>query len=167
MSNGNAAATSQQLGQWVIFTLGPEEYAVKATQVQEIARLSTFTHVPGMPSFIKGVINLRGKIVPILDLKSRFRIEEAKANETTSTRIIISVVGEQLIGLVVDAVSGVVRIPASQIDPIPATLPKVDAEYLIGVGKLENRLIVLLNLDRMLTDFEKGLLREVKAENNA
>ncbi len=165
-TQGTGNASGQQLGQWVIFTLGPEEYAVKATQVQEIARLSTFTHVPGMPSFIKGVINLRGKIVPILDLKSRFRIDEGKKNEA-STRIVISLVGEQLIGLVVDSVSGVVRIAASQIDPIPATLPKVDAEYLVGVGKLENRLVVLLNLDRMLTDFEKGLLREVKVENGA
>jgi len=157
------ATGGQQLGQWVIFTLGPEEYAVKATQVQEIARLSLFTHVPGMPSFIKGVINLRGKIVPILDLKSRFRID-GKTNESSS-RIIISLVGDQLIGLVVDSVSGVVRIPASQIEPIPVTLPKVDAEYLVGVGKLNDRLVVLLNLDKMLTDFEKGLLREVKVEN--
>jgi purine-binding chemotaxis protein CheW len=156
-------AAGQQLGQWVIFTLGPEEYAVKATQVQEIARLTVVTHVPGMPSFIRGVINLRGKIVPILDLKSRFRIAEGAANDT-STRIVIALIGEQLIGLIVDAVSGVVRLPTSQIEPIPATLPKVDADYLIGVGKVADKLVVLLNLDKMLTDFEKGLLREVKVE---
>ena len=147
--------------QWVIFSLGREDYGVAATQVQEIARHAEITHVPGMPKFVKGVINLRGKIVPILDIKERFQITLAP-DVAGSQRIIVAVLGEQLIGLIVDAVSGVIRIPNASIEPVPPTLPKMDAEYLLGVGKVGQKLVVLLNIERMLNDFEKRLLKNAE-----
>ena len=142
--------------QWVQFNLGEEEYAVLATRVQEIVRGTLITPIPNMPQFVRGICNLRGKIVPVLDLKERFGIKGS--TDAAKSRIIVAQLGPQLVGFNVDLVMGVFYIPPSVVEEIPASLPKVDVEYIYGVAKLGERLILLLNLDRMLSNMEKLIL---------
>jgi len=146
--------------QWVLFSLGEEEYAVLATQVQEIVRGTSITPIPNMPKFVKGICNLRGKIVPILDLKERFGIKGVV--DAAKVRIIVAQLENQLVGFSVDLVSGVFHIASSSVDEIPPSLPKVDVEYIYGVAKLPNRLVLLLNLDRILSNMEKLILESTQ-----
>ena len=118
-----------------------KRYAVSATQVQEIVRATTITVVPNMPPFVKGICNLRGKIVPIIDLKERFAIEGV--TDSTKARIIVAHIETQMVGFTVDSVTGVLRIAPAIIEGVPANLPKVDVDYILGVAKLPNRLILL------------------------
>ncbi|MBI4376481.1 MAG: purine-binding chemotaxis protein CheW [Elusimicrobia bacterium] len=154
-------STLGAVSQWVIFNLGSEEFAVPAVQVQEIVRYPEVTHVPSMPRFVKGVINLRGKIVPIMDLKERFEIGGA-AQALGTRRIIVALMGEHSVGLIVDSVTEVVRLPPEAVEPVPSALPRIEAEYLSGVGKIQDRLVVLLNLERLLSDMEKKILTDLK-----
>lgn len=148
--------------QWVLFGLGEEEYAVSATQVQEIVRATNITLVPNMPLFVKGICNLRGKIVPIIDLKERFAIHGE--TDPAKARIIVAHVENQMVGFTVDSVTGVLRIAPGTIEGVPANLPKVDVDYILGVAKLPNRLILLLNLDKMLKNMEKLILESTAWE---
>lgn len=146
--------------QWVLFSLGDEEYAVGATQVQEIVRGTAITPVPNMPAFVRGICNLRGKIVPILDLKSRFGI--AGEADAARARIVVAHLENQLVGFSVDSVTGVLHITPDIVQNVPTSLPKVDVEYIAGVAKLPNRLVLLLNLDKMLTNMEKLILESTQ-----
>jgi purine-binding chemotaxis protein CheW len=146
--------------QWVVFTVGPERFGVSATQVQEIVRYPDATLVPDMPRFVKGVMNLRGKIIPLMDLQERFSVAGARVEEA-QRRVVVAMFGDQLVGLVVHAVIGVVRIPAEAVEPLPPTLPKVESEYISGVAKVGDNLVVLLSLDRMLGDMEKMILSQL------
>ncbi|OGR89337.1 MAG: hypothetical protein A3J74_11115 [Elusimicrobia bacterium RIFCSPHIGHO2_02_FULL_57_9] len=161
MSDSLKAAFPADVSQWVLFNLAKEEFGVPAAQVQEIVRYPEVTHVPGMPQFVKGVVNLRGKIVPILDLKERFEIA-GEPPALGSRRIIVSLMGKDSVGLIVDAVLEVVRLEPQSISPVPAGLPQIDSEYLGGVGKFRDRLIVLLNLEKLLTAMEKKILGDLK-----
>lgn len=152
----NAAGASTQ---WVVFIVGEEHFGVTATQVQEIVRYPEVTLVPDMPKFVKGVMNLRGKIIPLMDLQERFGLPVAAAD--AQRRVVVAMFGDQFVGLVVHSVVGVVRIPAESIEALPPTLPKVESEYISGVGKIGARLVVLLNLDRMLKDMEKTILSKL------
>ena len=145
--------------QWVVFTVGDERFGVSATQVQEIVRYPDVTLVPDMPRFVRGVMNLRGKIIPLMDLQDRFGLPGVVSD--ASRRAVIAMFGDQFVGLVVHSVVGVVRIPADAIEALPATLPKVESEYISGVGKIGGKLVVLLNLDRMLGDMEKTILSKL------
>lgn len=146
--------------QWVLFSLGEEEYAALATRVQEIVRGTIVTPIPNMPQFVKGICNLRGKIVPVLDLKERFGIKGTA--DPAKMRIIVAQLENQLVGFSVDSVTGVFYIPPSAIEDIPVSLPKVDVEYIYGVAKLSSRLVLLLNLDRMLTNMERLILESTQ-----
>jgi purine-binding chemotaxis protein CheW len=145
--------------QWVVFTVGDERFGVTATQVQEIVRYPDVTIVPDMPRFVKGVMNLRGKIIPLMDLQERFGLTGVVSD--ASRRAVIAMFGDQFVGLVVHSVIGVVRIPTESIEALPATLPRVESEYISGVGKVAGKLVVLLNLDRMLGDMEKTILSKL------
>lgn len=158
--------TAGETTPWVIFHLGEEEYGVSATQVQEVVRFPEVTHVPNMPSYFKGVVNLRGKILPILDMKERFAIPGGELAQS-SRRVIVSFMGEQLVGIIVDSVSGVIRLGAKSVEPLPSAVPNVDAEYILGIGKVGERLIVLLNLEKMLGDMEKKVLKSLKSGADA
>jgi purine-binding chemotaxis protein CheW len=150
------SANNQQL---VVFSLANEEYGVAITQVQEIIRQPEITRIPGMPLFIEGVINLRGRIIPIIDLRKRFKLEQQQVND--KTRVVVVDAGGQTIGLVVDSVSEVVNLPKDQVDPIPPSIASIDAEYLSGVGKLEKRIVILLDLVKLLGDLEKVAIDEL------
>jgi purine-binding chemotaxis protein CheW len=130
--------------QLVVFKLGREEYGVSILQVQEIKRMTDITRVPHTPDYIKGVINLRGSVLPVVDLKKRLNLPPEEY--TDDTRIIIVKVEEIIVGMVVDAVSEVTAINQENIEPPQAVVSGVESSYLSGVGKLDNRLLILLNL---------------------
>ncbi len=148
------------LNQLISFVVGNEEYGLDILQVKEVIRIREITRLPKAPSFVKGIINLRGDVIPIIDLRDRFGLEHKEY--TTTTRVIVVDVDEKLVGMVVDEASQVMRVPADQIDPPPPIVGGLSAEYIKGVGKLDERLIILLNIDRILTAGEKVELKEME-----
>lgn len=138
---------SEEVLELVSFHIGPEEYAIDILSVQEIIRVVEITKVPKAPHYVEGVINLRGKVIPIVDLRSRFGLPPAE--RTKETRIIVVDVGRMIMGLIVDAVSEVLRVPLHLIEPPPSGR-QGPMEFHKGVGKLDGRLLILLDLDRML-----------------
>ncbi len=140
--------------QLVIFKLGREEYGVSILQVQEIKRISDITRVPHTPDYIKGVINLRGSVLPVIDLKNRLNLAQQAITE--DTRIIIVKVEELSIGMVVDAVSEVMTISQENIDSPEVVAGSISANYLSGVGKLDDRLLILLNLEEIIGMGQEG-----------
>jgi purine-binding chemotaxis protein CheW len=147
--------------QAVTFALGSEEYGVDIAQVQEINRMVTITHVPRAPQFMEGVINLRGQLIPIIDLRTRFGME--RAERTKNTRIVVTEIGNKRIGMVVDSVSEVLRIPVEQIEDAPDLVAGVDTEYIRGVGKMGDRLIIMLDLGGVIYGSEKVELQKLEA----
>ncbi|MFP3391086.1 chemotaxis protein CheW [Brevibacillus reuszeri] len=136
----------------IVFRLKDEEYGVEVHQVKSIEKLEHITRVPRTPKFVKGVINLRGVVTPIIDLRNRFSLEDSEYSE--ATRIIIVAVGELEVGLIVDAANDVIDIPVNAIEPPPEVVGGVEAAYLRGVAKLDRRLLILLNLDKVLSTEE-------------
>ena len=151
--------------QVVSFKLGSEEYGVDIAQVQEINRMVAVTHVPRGPQFMEGVINLRGQLIPIIDLRARFGM--ARAEHTKNTRIVVTEIGAKRVGMVVDSVSEVLRLPVEDIEPAPEMITGVDTEYIRGVGKIEDRLIILLDLARIISGAEKRELENADAAPEA
>jgi purine-binding chemotaxis protein CheW len=132
----------------VTFFLAKEEYAVDVRLVQEIIRLVQITPVPRAPESIKGVINLRGRIIPVVDLKRRLGLGEVAA--TRLARVVVVKLRERLIGLLVDGASQVLKVPLSLIEAAPEEIVEIDANYIRGVAKLEKRLIILVDLPKIL-----------------
>jgi purine-binding chemotaxis protein CheW len=130
------------------FFLEGEEYGVDVRQVQEIRRLSEITTVPRAPGYIRGVINLRGRILPVLDLKRKLGLGEVEAGR--ATRIVVVRVGERLLGLLVDGASQVLKVAVSRIEPPPEEVVERGGDYIRGVAKLDDRLIILVDLERLL-----------------
>jgi purine-binding chemotaxis protein CheW len=142
--------------QVVSFHLDREEYGVDISQVQEIIRMVEITHVPRAPHFMEGVINLRGQLIPIIDLRTRFSMP--RAEHTKSTRIIVTEIGNKRVGIVVDGVSEVLNIPMEQIEEAPEIITGPGSEYIQGVGKVNERLIILLDLTMVISSEEKARL---------
>jgi purine-binding chemotaxis protein CheW len=140
--------------QLVTFRLDGEEFAIEILKVQEIIRKIDSTRVPNAPAFVEGVINLRGKVVPVICLRKRFGLPDPGEGDALS-RIVVVEVGGTVAGLLVDSVSEVLRIPEETIEP-PPKLVKVDSDYVSGVGKLQDRLLMLLDVDKLLSDVEKA-----------
>ena len=138
-----------ELLQLVTFGIGDEEFGVDILRVQEIIRTMEITKVPRAQDFVEGVINLRGKVIPIIDLRRRFGLPSRKHDK--HTRIIVIELYDIIVGFVVDSVSEVLRIPASTVEPPPPVVSGVEAEYIRGVGKLQDRLLILIDLDRLLS----------------
>ncbi|MEM0913525.1 MAG: chemotaxis protein CheW [Planctomycetota bacterium] len=135
--------------QLVTFVIGDEEYAVPILAVQEINRMLQITRVPQSPPYVEGVINLRGKIIPVINLRGRFGMSALEDN--ADTRIIVVEVSDRVIGFTVDRVNEVLRIDADIVDNAPQMASGVDSEYIQGVGKLEDRLLILLSLDKLFS----------------
>jgi purine-binding chemotaxis protein CheW len=148
--------------QVVSFKLGSEEYGVDIAQVQEINRMVAITHVPRAPQFMEGVINLRGQLIPIIDLRARFGMP--RAEHTKNTRIVVTEIGAKRVGMVVDSVSEVLRLETQHIEDAPEMITGVDTEYIRGVGKIEDRLIILLDLARIISGAEKRELDATELE---
>jgi purine-binding chemotaxis protein CheW len=147
--------------QVVSFALGSEEYGVDIAQVQEINRMVTITRVPRAPQFMEGVINLRGKLIPIVDLRARFGMD--RSEHTKNTRIVVTEIGSKSVGIVVDSVSEVLRIPVEQIEDAPDLVAGVDTEYIRGVGKMGDRLIIMLDLARVISRSERTEIEKLNA----
>lgn len=148
-----------ELLQLVTFSIGEEEFGVNILKVQEIIRTMEITKVPRSPDFVEGVINLRGKVIPIIDLRRRFGL--APRPEDKDTRIIVIEINSIIVGFVVDAVSEVLRIPASTVEPPPPVVAGVDSDYISGVGKLQDRLLIMLDLDKLLSSEDMDLLNNM------
>ncbi|WP_374702712.1 chemotaxis protein CheW [Bacillus sp. V5-8f] len=136
----------------IVFQIKEKEYAIPVNQVRAIEKVLHITRVPRTARFVKGVINLRGVVTPIIDLRARFEIEETEY--TDSTRIIIVTLEDMEVGLVVDAANDVVDIPTANIEPQPEVVGTVEAEYISGVVKIEKRLMILVNLEKILNPAE-------------
>lgn len=156
MDKGDSANRGNQLLQLVSFRVGSEEFGVDILRVQEINRMVEITRVPNSPEFVEGVINLRGKIIPIIALRKRFGLKDKSPDKYT--RIIVADVDNKIVGFVVDAVLEVLRIPTDTIEPPPPIVAGVDASYIRGVAKLEDRLLILLNLEEVFSEQEKRAL---------
>lgn len=157
--NTNGAGDS--ILQLVTFGIDEEEFGVDILRVQEIIRIMEITKVPKSPPFVEGVINLRGKVIPIIDLRRRFGMPAKKYDK--STRIIVVDISMSTIGFVVDSVSEVLRIPASTVEPTPpsALIGQNDSNYISGMSKLSDRLLILLDLDKLLTSEELEAVESV------
>jgi purine-binding chemotaxis protein CheW len=151
-------AASSEERQLVVFQLGAELYAVEISRVHEIIRLQSVTRVPRAPSFVEGVINLRGKVISVINLRGRFGLPVAE--HTRASRIVVVDINDQVIGMVVDSVSEVLRVHTSTIEPPSPAVAGIDSEYLQGIAKLPERLVILLDLDRVLTRDERRALDE-------
>jgi purine-binding chemotaxis protein CheW len=141
-------------GKFLTFALGRESYGVSVLKVREIIRLMDITAVPQMPAYVKGVINLRGKVVPVVDLRLKFGLAHANATECTCIVVaqVQSVAGcSALIGFVVDAVEEVISITSDEIEPAPDFGAALDTDYILGMAKLKGRVKTLLDIDGVLT----------------
>mgnify|MGYP001410895280 CR=1 FL=1 len=136
----------------IVFRLKDKEYAIPVSQVNSIEKVLHITRVPNVAPYIKGVINLRGVVTPIIDLRRRFQFEEVEYGE--STRVIIVSTNNMEVGLIVDAANDVVDVQASQIEPQPEVVGVEEAEFISGVVKVDNRLLILLNLEKVLSQSE-------------
>lgn len=139
--------------QLVVFRLADEYYGLEIGTVQEIITWQPVTRVPRTPSFVEGIINLRGNVIPVIDLRKRFELKQADMGH--ETRIVVVEIGALVVGLVVDGVSEVLRVPANKIEPPSAVIAGVDTEFIRGVAKTDERLIILLEADRMLAQREQ------------
>jgi purine-binding chemotaxis protein CheW len=153
------ARGGDELVQLVSFKIGEEEFGVDILKVQEINRMLEVTRVPNAPEYVDGVINLRGKVIPIIDLRRRFGMP--RKDQDKNTRIVVVELSGRTLGFVVDAVSEVLRIPKSVTEPPPPIVAGINAEYITAVGKLEDRLLILLDLEKVLSDSEKAELKDV------
>ncbi len=163
----NAASNVDQILQLVGFRLGQELFGVDILKVQDINRMMEVTKIPNSPEFVEGVINLRGNILPVLDLRKRFGLE--MNDQSKSTRIIVVQVNNQVVGFIVDAVEEVLRIPASTVEPPPPIVAGIDSEFIEGVGRLKNsnnsqgedNLLILLNLDKVFSLDEQNIMKQI------
>jgi purine-binding chemotaxis protein CheW len=146
LSNETSFATDGS--QYLTFRLSQEEYGVEILKVQEIKGYSAITPIPNTPPYVKGVMNLRGTIVPVVDLRSRFSMDEAEYNQFTV--IIVVKVGAKVMGLIVDAVSDVLSIARGDLQATPDFGAEVDARYIAGMAKAADKLVVLLDIDRVM-----------------
>ena len=154
------AQATDNLLQLVVFQLGGEEFGVEIMQVQEIIRMPDITRIPQSPEYVEGVINLRGKIIVVINLDTKFALHSKEID--ADSRIIIVEIGDNVVGMIVDSVSEVMRLASSSVEPAPDIIStKIKADYLKGVGKLDERLLILLDLERVLNDDEMAQLETV------
>src|SRR3989442_7906343 len=142
--------------QLVVCQLAAELYGLEIWRVHEIIRLQSITRVQRAPAFVEGVINLRGKVIPVVDLRRRFGLPTA--DHTRASRIVVVEIGDQVVGIIVDSVSEVLRINTSTVEPPSPVVAGIDSEYLHGIAKLSDRLVILLDLDRILARDERRAL---------
>ena len=148
--------------QLVTFEVGSEEFAVNILVVQEINRMMRITEVPQSPTCVEGVINLRGQIIPVVDLRQRLGLPTTEYG--SMSRIVVVEVSGRTIGFTVDRVNEVLRISSSIVDAAPGVVTKVDSQFIAGIGKLEDRLVILLDLDKLLSvDELRGIDRTLQA----
>ena len=156
-----SAAVATGLDKYLTFALGTEEYGLEILKVREIIGLMEITNVPRMPHFVRGVINLRGKIIPVIDLRLKFEMDAIE--DTKETCIIVVDLGSTVMGIVVDRVSEVLDIGKAEIEPAPQFGVSVDTAFILGIGKTRGRVIMILDIRRVLTDEELSAISETES----
>lgn len=148
-------------GEFLTFTLGREEYGIDILKVQEIRGYDAVTTIANTPDFIKGVINLRGTIVPIVDMRIKFNLGDVKYDQFTVV-IILNVAG-RVVGMVVDGVSDVITLARDQVKPAPEFSSTLDTCYILGLGTAEERMIILLDIEKLMTSRDMELMDDAAA----
>ncbi len=160
----DAQANSDRSGKYLTFMLARETYGLEILKVREIIGIMEITAVPRTPEFVKGVINLRGKVIPVMDLRLKFDMEEAERTEETC--IIVVQVGPIEMGVIVDKVSEVLDIPAAEIEEAPQFGANVDTKFILGMGKTNGLVSILLNIDKVFSADELANLSDVVDESD-
>jgi purine-binding chemotaxis protein CheW len=150
-------AAGAQSGEFLTFTLGEEEYGVEILKVQEIRGYESVTTIANSPAFIKGVINLRGVIVPIVDMRIKFALGKVEYDQFTVV-IILNLANSRVVGMVVDGVSDVLTLAPDQIRAAPEFGGGLDTQYIIGLGTVENRMLILMDIERLMTSQDMALV---------
>jgi len=157
-----SATTASREGKYLTFVLANEEYGLEILKVREILGMMPITPVPQTPSFVKGVINLRGKVIPVVDLRLKFGMPEAEVTKETCV-IVVEVTGMQM-GVVVDTVSEVVDIVESQIEDAPKFGTQVNTDFIMGMGKVGDKVKILLDIEQVLTSEELVVVKSAVEE---
>ena len=152
MSEAVESSSNDPIIQWVTFRLDNEKYGIKVMQVQEVLRMTEIAPVPGAPDYVLGIINLRGNVVTVMDTRKRFGLMEAEPDD--ATRIVIIEAGSQVVGILVDSVAEVVDLRASEIETAPNVGNDESSKYIQGVCSRDNELLILVDVDKLLTDEE-------------
>jgi purine-binding chemotaxis protein CheW len=147
--------------EFLAFTLGKEEYGLDILKVQEIRGYETVTRVANAPEFVKGVVNLRGTIVPIVDMRIKFKLGEPTYDQFTVV-IILNIAG-RVVGMVVDSVSDVITLTPEQVKPAPDMGSAMSSNYLIGLGTLDERMLILIDIDKLMSSADMGLIEKAAA----
>jgi purine-binding chemotaxis protein CheW len=157
--NQNKSHESDDILQLVSFNIANEEFGIDILKVEEIIRIISITQIPNTPDFIEGVVNLRGRVIPVINLRTRLGFDKKEFDN--QTRVIVVEVNGMTLGFIVDSVKEVLRIPKSITEPPPAITSGLNSDYITAVGKLENRLLILLDLEKVLDLKQKEELSEV------
>lgn len=142
--------------EFLTFRLGKEEYGIEILKVQEIRGYDSITQIANAPEFIKGVVNLRGVIVPIIDLRIKFGLGDAEYNQFTV--VIILNVADRIMGIVVDGVSDVISLGTEQMRPTPGFGSVIDTEYIMGLGTVDERMLILIDIEKLMSGSDMGLI---------
>ncbi|QYF94945.1 chemotaxis protein CheW [Massilia sp. PAMC28688] len=159
----NATASKDGAGrEFLAFTLGSEEYGIDILKVQEIRGYEAVTRIANAPEFIKGVINLRGIIIPVIDMRIKFNLGTPVYDQFTV--VIILNIGGRIIGMVVDSVSDVTTLTPEQVRPAPEMGAAFDANYMMGLGTVDERMLILLDIDKLMSSSEMGLIDRIGSQ---
>ncbi|MDP3618043.1 MAG: chemotaxis protein CheW [Rhodoferax sp.] len=156
-----AGASAARAPEYLAFTLGQEEYGIDIQKVQELRGYDAVTRIANAPAHIKGVVNLRGIIVPIIDMRIKFNLGTPTYDQFTV--VIILNMANRVMGMVVDSVSDVITLKPEQIKPAPEMGAVLDTEYLIGLGTLEQRMLILVDIDKLMSSTDMGLMEKLAA----
>jgi purine-binding chemotaxis protein CheW len=159
MEKPNNLRTTSAAGEYLTFVLGAEEYGLEILKVQEIRGYDVVTQIANTPSFIKGVVNLRGKIVPIVDLRIRFNLGKVEYNEFTV--VIILNLNGRVVGIVVDGVSDVMALKEEQIRDVPSLVTSIDTKYIVGLATVEHQMLILVDIEQLMSSQEMALIDDV------
>ena len=155
-ASGNAATQDKAAGEHLTFVLGNEEYGIEILKVQEIRGYDNVTKIANTPDFIKGVVNLRGRIVPIVDLRIKFKLGKVEYDEFTV--VIILNLNGRVVGIVVDGVSDVTALQESQIRDVPDLVSSIDTRYILGLASVEEQMLILVDIERLMKSEEMALM---------
>ena len=161
VSSGESPAPASAitaLREFLAFKLGPEEYGIDILRVQEIRSYEEPTRIAHAPAFVKGVVNLRGVIVPVVDLRLKFNLEEVGYDSFTV--VIVLNIGNRVIGMVVDAVSDVITLTPEQLRPVPEFNSAIASDHLLAIGAIEQRMLILVDIEKLMTSAEMDLVEQ-------
>ncbi len=158
---------TEQAGKYLTFKLGAEEFGLEILKVQEIIKLMEITRVPRTPEFVRGVINLRGKVIPVIDLRLKFQMESQATTDKTCVIVVQVAQGDSRVttGVIVDEVSEVLDIAAEQIEPAPEFGSAVDTAFILGMGKVAKRVVMLLDVDKVMSSRELAAVAGVAKQS--